>query len=184
VFGLDDNTNIISWGYAVSPEHDIVSLFKLLLAPSSVLPQSTSSSPLFKAVESKIRDLHKSAMELVSMYLGELWDHFVVSDTISAEDPTGLQIYITIPAGWPDSVRKQMTGALDKAGIITWAPGCRVEYLREPQAAAHAMVHDLQQQIKLQVRVPICIQDSESEYLVLTSFSRKVRSSLCATAAA
>jgi molecular chaperone DnaK (HSP70) len=141
VIGIDADQRV-RFGYAVSFEDERFQLFKLLMVKQNFLPQTLRASAPFSAIQEKSATLGKTARELVSMYLRLLWKSFTEALARKEEEWTGLQLVITIPAGWPDSVQEVIIDALGDAGILAFSPGCQVRFLREPQAAAQAMVPD------------------------------------------
>lgn len=70
-----------------------------------------------------LRESGKTAIDLISDYLGALWKH--VLETIykargkSAIEAMAFHVVITVPAIWKDYARQGMEEAARKAGILT-----------------------------------------------------------------
>ncbi|KAK4154802.1 hypothetical protein C8A00DRAFT_32397 [Chaetomidium leptoderma] len=139
--------NDTQWGYGVSSENEPFVLFKLLLVRQDLLPQTVQTSPLFRDIQKKSALVGMTGRALASAYLGKLWQHFLSDARFNEQERNEMQLAITIPAGWPESVQADMTAALREAGILASTPGgCNVRFFWEPQAAAHAMILDLNQE--------------------------------------
>lgn len=105
-----------------------------------------------------VKELGKSAIQVVADYLRLLWRH-VVEDIIrdrgsSAFKGLPLKVWITVPAIWDDNARKRMRQAARMAGILEHrtAGETTVELVAEPEAAAMAVLDDFQKRPDIQVR--------------------------------
>jgi hypothetical protein len=145
LLGIQPETQEFSFGHAVSPEDERLGLFKLLFVNQDHLPETVRTSPLFQSPHGKSADLGKTAKDLVTIYLKLLWQHFVKLAPFSEKEQREMQLIITIPAGWPDSVHADMTTAIRDADILTLASGRNPIFIREPQAAARAMIRELRE---------------------------------------
>lgn len=82
-----------------------------------------------------------------------------------------MQLIITIPAGWPDSVHADLTTAIRDADILTPASGRNLIFIREPQAAARAMIRELGE--KIDAKVCTITASSPPKVFIRSSTSRR-----------
>lgn len=111
------------WGYTIPPDADPIRWFKLLLLREDDLASELRGSELISRGRRMLRESGKTAIDLISDYLGALWKH--VLETIykargkSAIEAMAFHVVITVPAIWKDYARQGMEEAARKAGILT-----------------------------------------------------------------
>ncbi|KEZ44401.1 hypothetical protein SAPIO_CDS3391 [Scedosporium apiospermum] len=71
-----------------------------------------------------------------------LWKHFLARTQLSSAEREQMRIVVSLPASWPDTILATMKDILVQAGIIGSRHGHNLQFVREPQAAALAMIYD------------------------------------------
>jgi len=95
----------------------------------------------------------KTGKDLACIYLHHLWQHFLNFAQLGAYEKQQMRIVVTLPAGWPDAICVKVKDVLDQAGILGSVPSYDLQFLREPQAVALAMVYDAKDDSLLAVRL-------------------------------
>ncbi|KAF6835704.1 Hsp70 family chaperone [Colletotrichum plurivorum] len=139
------------WGYGIpaSNGHEPLKWFKLLLIDANDLPRELRASPQIATARKILSDNNKNAIEVVSDYLKNLWDHSIESIKLTAGkklvELCKFHVVITLPAIWPAYAKARMRRAAQKAGILDtrWAGQTTLSFISEPEAAALATMRDL-----------------------------------------
>lgn len=142
------------WGYAIPPDADPIRWFKLLLLREEDLASEFRESEFILRGRKLLKEINKSATEVVGDYLGALWKH--VLETIYKArskyviDAMAFHVVITVPAIWKDYARQAMEEAASKAGILTprAAGPTTLAFVPEPEAAALATLGEGKRQFK------------------------------------
>ncbi|KAK4041240.1 hypothetical protein C8A01DRAFT_34761 [Parachaetomium inaequale] len=162
LLGADDS---VDWGFITPSEGEILDLFKLLLVPDDLLPPAIHGSPLFQALQKKRAQLGMTATDLTAIYLGPLMQHLVRVIRLTDEQRRNMELVVTIPAGWPESVC-----------ILGPGSGVHLRFVGEARAAAGAMIEDLRLVKEVRVGDMITVVDcggitADSTTLEITSTS-------------
>ncbi|MDI1486536.1 MAG: hypothetical protein OHK93_005767 [Ramalina farinacea] len=144
----------LMWGYAIPPDADPIRWFKLLLLREEDLASEFRESEFILRGRKLLKEINKSATEVVGDYLGALWKH--VLETIYKArskyviDAMAFHVVITVPAIWKDYARQAMEEAASKAGILTprAAGPTTLAFVPEPEAAALATLGEGKRQFK------------------------------------
>jgi molecular chaperone DnaK (HSP70) len=137
----------IEWGYAISPDAERLSWFKLLLA-EEILPPDVRDSIQLKVTKKVLHRLKKSAEEVTADYLRRLWEYALTD--IRRQNPRSIdgmpfRIVIGVPANWPQDAQNKMRDAAKQAGLLDPRAGglmTALEFVAEPEAAALAAFHE------------------------------------------
>lgn len=130
------------WGYGVPSDADPARWFKLLLLKDEDIDVEIHSSEFLIRGRRMLRELNKSAEDLVADYLRLLWQHVLESISRargeSVIEAMVLTVVITVPAIWKDYARDRMRSAAKTAGILAWraAGQTTLIFAPEPEAAA------------------------------------------------
>uniref|UniRef100_A0A0D2XA94 Heat shock 70 kDa protein 12B n=1 Tax=Fusarium oxysporum (strain Fo5176) TaxID=660025 RepID=A0A0D2XA94_FUSOF len=73
------NSRDIKWGYGISPEHEPLKWFKLLLLEPKDIPQGAANSTQLKEARRLQSKVGKEPVEIVACFLRKIWDHSVES---------------------------------------------------------------------------------------------------------
>jgi molecular chaperone DnaK (HSP70) len=146
----------IEWGYAISPDAERLSWFKLLLA-EEILPSNVRDSIQLRATKKILYRLKKSAEEVIADYLRRLWDYTLID--IRRQNPKSIyglpfRIVVGVPVNWPPDAQKKMRDAARQAGLLDQRAGglaTTLEFVAEPEAAALAAFHEGNIQHNIQV---------------------------------
>ena len=106
-----------------------------------------------------VQSLGKSAIQVIADYLRLLWKH-AVDDIVrdrgsSAFRGSLLKVWITVPAIWTETARNRMREAARMAGILDYrtAGKTTLDLVAEPEAAAIAVLNDMQKRPDIEVRI-------------------------------
>ncbi|KAF1938603.1 hypothetical protein EJ02DRAFT_514404 [Clathrospora elynae] len=135
------DNGVVKWGYAIPPDAERLSWFKLLLAEDS-LPQKVRESSQLQATKKLLQKLNKTALDVTSEYLQKLWLYAL--DDIRKQIPNSIdgmpfRIVLSVPAKWPKEARDRMQSAAQRAGLLsrqTTGLETKLEFVGEPEAAA------------------------------------------------
>ncbi|KAK5990390.1 Heat shock 70 kDa 12B-like protein [Cladobotryum mycophilum] len=145
----EDGNETPTWGYNV-PSHVIAARwFKLCLLDDEDIPANIRESNQLKEARALLTRLNKHAIEVISNYLRELWDHSI--ENIERSVGRGLvqlsrfKIVVTLPAIWPAYAQARMKQAIEQAGILEMrsAGDTTLTFVSEPEAAALATIEDM-----------------------------------------
>jgi hypothetical protein len=148
------------WGYNIPVETKAIQWFKLLLLNDEDLDDHVRDATQLQEARQALRVLGKSAMDVITDYLGCLWKHALTA----VENGTGpafvkqspFRIIITVPAIWKSYMRERMRQAASLAGLLDRdEPGCphtELDFISEPEAAAIATFADLRNILDIEVR--------------------------------
>lgn len=132
----------IHWGYGVPEDVDAFRLFKLLLLHPDDLEPGVRNWAAFQNAQERGGKSRRSANDLAGTYLCQLWKHFLARTQLSSTEREQMRIVVSLPASWPDTILATMKDILVQAGIIGSRHGHNLQFVREPQAAALAMIYD------------------------------------------
>lgn len=142
-----DPNNI--WGVNAKHDEEALRWFKLLLVNQEDLDEETRTSAYIQKARSDLLASGKSAVEAVSIFLKEMFEHAVEMLKSSVGrgmvDSSRFHIVYTVPAIWPEYARRRMQEAVEQAGILEHREIGRTTYdvVSEPEAAALATLSDL-----------------------------------------
>ncbi|KAF6790673.1 Hsp70 family chaperone [Colletotrichum sojae] len=123
--------------------------FKLLLIDENDLTPELRASPQIAAAWKILLDSNKNAIEVISDYLKNLWNHSIESIKLTAGkklvDLCKFHVVITLPSIWPAYAKARIRPPAQNAGIFdTRAAGeTTLSFISEPEAAALATMRDL-----------------------------------------
>lgn len=161
------NSRDIKWGYGISPEHEPLKWFKLLLLEPKDIPQGAANSTQLKEARRLQSKVGKEPVEIVACFLRKIWDHSVESIRRAIGDGvmkrSKFQVVITLPAIWPPYAQQRMKMAAKQAGILDprLAGSTTLRFVSEPEAAALATIKDLSKRSSIKVRIYIAINVTE-----------------------
>ncbi|KAF4998502.1 hypothetical protein FGRMN_3121 [Fusarium graminum] len=142
IFYRHRNDQNPSWGYATPEDDSVLRWFKLLLIDEKDLPEKVRKSPQVKAARALLHKCNKTPVQVFADYLGKIWDHsypqIAAAEGDRFTDLYPLHFVVTLPAIWPDYVRKRMTASMQLAGLLSFtADGdTKISFISEPEAAA------------------------------------------------
>ena len=140
-----------SWGFeAASDDPATIQWFKLLLVEEQHLPENIKSCDYLKRARSALRDVGKTAQEVVKDYLALLWERTL--DTLRSNYPSTVlnafpfRVVLTVPATWAEYAADRLHRAAVEAGIMDSRPcgATTLDIVAEPEAAAFATMVDYQ----------------------------------------
>lgn len=142
------------WGYAVDLTDLSFCWIKILLEENH--KYATMVEPV-KNSNTLLREVHKTAQEVVADYLKLLWEYTI--DDIRKHYPNykdiySLRVVLTVPAIWSPAAKDKTLDAAKLAGM----PG-KIELVTEPEAAALATLKEKADENQLQVR-PISVKNA------------------------
>lgn len=123
------------------------------------IPEDVGNAQQVRAAQASLRQLNKSAVDVISDYLRELWKHSIINirRAIGGQlvDISRFRIVATIPAIWPAYAQLRMFEAINKADILKarTAGETILEFLSEPEAAALATIKNLSAYNKANIEV-------------------------------
>lgn len=109
---------------------------------------SSSEEKVVEVTRAQLKNLRKTAVEVISDYLRFLWKHILerlrIRLTAPALDNMALKIVLTVPAIWDHNAQQQMLSAATTAGMLDYRSCGQTEItlLAEPAAAALATYFD------------------------------------------
>ncbi|KAL7936286.1 HSP70 family [Trichoderma chlorosporum] len=141
----------ISWGYSIPEKESSHKLewFKLCLLDEDDIPRDIRDAVQIQAARKALKEANKSAVEVISDYLRELWKHSIanIKRAIGPQlvDISKFKVVVTLPAIWPAYAQIRMEESIKKAGILDarTAGATILEFLSEPEAAALATISDM-----------------------------------------
>lgn len=144
------------WGFGAEIEDMKLQCVKLLLE-SSEQYYSAILKDTIAQINSILREINKTAEEVVTDYLSLLWEYsksYIRKTYPHFETTYSLSVILTVPAIWGQEARKSTLKAAKEAGIND------VELRTEPEAAALATLRELHDtQDPLQVNCPNALSD-------------------------
>jgi hypothetical protein len=139
---LYDGSEAPKWGFGVPSGAKCLQWFKLLLLEESSMPEDVRSSTYIREARQMLRELGKSAIDVVADYLRLLWRH-ALKEMVDAEGETEVEgqpfwVVITFPAIWPLYAQNRMHQGATLAGIADrrHAGETRLDLYPEPEAAS------------------------------------------------
>jgi molecular chaperone DnaK (HSP70) len=121
---------------------------KLFLSPLFLENMNSTDEAIVDVTRKQLRQLKKSALDVISDYLRFFWDHILerlrARLTTVVLDNMVLKVVLTIPAIWDHSAHEKMRNAAERAGITKYRP-CGLTELSsfaEPAAAALSTYFD------------------------------------------
>ncbi|KAF5653827.1 Hsp70 chaperone protein [Fusarium sp. NRRL 25303] len=160
------NNQDIKWGYGISPEHEPLKWFKLLLLEPKDIPQGAANSTQLKEARRLQSKAGKEPVEIVACFLRKIWDHSVESIRRTIGDDvmkrSNFQVVITLPAIWPPYAQHRMKMAAKMAGILDPRPAgpTTLRFVSEPEAAALATIKDLSKRSSIKAGDAIVVCDA------------------------
>jgi len=149
-----------TWGYEIPYDKTAIKWFKLMLLDEEDLkPDTVKNCTLLAKSRQGLHDQKKTTIEVISIYLRELWKHSldVIGTAIGRPllNSSKLSVVITLPAIWPDYARGRMIEAARLAGILDrrTAGDTNLSFVGEPEAAAFATLHDMSGRHDIKVRL-------------------------------
>ncbi|KAI0517580.1 hypothetical protein F5B22DRAFT_654801 [Xylaria bambusicola] len=137
----------VAWGHQAADSADLITWFKLLLLDEDSLEPHLRNTAHIIQARNSVEKTGKSAVEVISDYLGKVWDHALEAVTrINGQDfmtTRAFHLVITVPAIWQDSTVALMESAVEKAGILMKHQGrenTTYTIVSEPEAAALAVI--------------------------------------------
>lgn len=144
--------NQVFWGFNIPPGEKPLQWFKLLLLREedmklSKMDTAKIESPFISETRAMLKNLGKSAEEVVSDYLGLLWKHLleaIRSSMGASADSLPMRVVLTFPAIWPVYAQSRMRQVAVTAGIMDPRQGgeTKLDLCAEPEAAAIAVMDD------------------------------------------
>lgn len=138
----------IKWGFNVPPDEKPLRWFKLLLLSDNDMDKEVRDCTYIKEAKEMLKNLNKSAENVIADYLGLLWRHVLKEIKVvqgeAAVDGQPFRVVITFPAIWPLYAQSRMRQAAATAGILDPRHGGRtiLDLYPEPEAAALAVMDD------------------------------------------
>lgn len=156
----EDDT--ITWGYEIDSDVDPIRWFKLLLVNEEDLSPELRASEFILRARKMLRQIKKTASDLISDYLRSLWKH--VLETITRDrgetvlEALQFVVVITVPAIWKGYARQKMEKAARKAGILDRRPAGKtiLTFVPEPEAASLSVLCEPGRQVKKNDLYLIC----------------------------
>ncbi|EXM11841.1 hypothetical protein FOIG_01350 [Fusarium odoratissimum NRRL 54006] len=170
------NSRDIKWGYGISPEHEPLKWFKLLLLEPKDIPQGAANSTQLKEARRLQSKFRKEPVGIVACFLRKIWDHSVESIRRAIGDGvmkrSKFQVVITLPAIWPPYAQQRMKMAAKQAGILDprLAGPTTLRFVSEPEAAALATIKDLSKRSSIKAGDTIVVCDAGGGTVDLISY--------------
>ncbi|KAF5575134.1 hypothetical protein FPANT_11463 [Fusarium pseudoanthophilum] len=170
------NNQDVKWGYGISPEHEPLKWFKLLLLEPKDIPPGVSESTQLKEARRLLANARKEPVEVVTSFLRKIWDHSVESIRRAiGEDVvkrSRFQVVITLPAIWAPYAQQRMKVAAKQAGILDprLAGPTTLRFVSEPEAAALATIKDLSKRSSIKAGDTIVVCDAGGGTVDLISY--------------
>ncbi|EXL89731.1 hypothetical protein FOPG_00319 [Fusarium oxysporum f. sp. conglutinans race 2 54008] len=170
------NSRDIKWGCGISPEHEPLKWFKLLLLEPKDIPQGATNSTQLKEARRLQSKVGKEPVEIVACFLRKIWDHSVESIRRAIGDGvmkrSKFQVVITLPAIWPPYAQQRMKMAAKQAGILDprLAGPTTLRFVSEPEAAALATIKDLSKRSSIKAGDTIVVCDAGGGTVDLISY--------------
>ncbi|KAH6877230.1 hypothetical protein B0T10DRAFT_540642 [Thelonectria olida] len=133
------------WGYEITSDMTPIKWFKLLLLRNDDLKEDVRNSKPLEEGRQWLKSNGYTAVDVVAMYLGKLWDHAYATLKSQVEvDSLPLRVAISIPAIWPHYAQDAMRQAADKAGITKkrLIGETTLDLVQEPEAAGLSILFD------------------------------------------
>ena len=131
--------------------------FKLLLIEEKDLPNDVRESSQLREARAYLRNINKTAIEVIGLYLRHLWNHAIQIITTAVGKAvlnySQHHVVITLPAIWPEYAKSRMREAAILAGIVQkrLEAETSLTFVSEPEAAALATLSDLTQRPDIKV---------------------------------
>lgn len=140
------------WGYDVSPKEEYFQWIKVLLETEST---NTKAFEDVKQSNTLLEKLNKSPEDVVSDYLGALWNYTKedIRKRVSDEDwesSYNTWVVLTVPAVWSKMAKQNTYAAALKAGL-----GDNIQLVAEPEAAALATLREKAEANTIEVRMSV-----------------------------
>ncbi|RYC84381.1 hypothetical protein BFJ63_vAg12749 [Fusarium oxysporum f. sp. narcissi] len=170
------NSRDIKWGYGISPEHEPLKWFKLLLLEPKDIPQGAANSAQLKEARRLQSKVGKEPVEIVACFLRKIWDHSVESIRRAIGDGvmkrSKFQVVITLPAIWSPYAQQRMKMAAKQAGILDprLAGSTTLRFVSEPEAATLATIKDLSKRSSIKAGDTIVVCDAGGGTVDLISY--------------
>ncbi|CVK84197.1 related to hsp70 protein [Fusarium mangiferae] len=161
------NNQDIKWGYGISPEHEPLKWFKLLLLEPKDIPQGAANSTQLKEARRLQSKAGREPVKIVACFLRKIWDHSVESIRRTIGDDvmkrSNFQVVITLPAIWPPYAQHRMKMAANQAGILDPRPAgpTTLRFVSEPEAAALATIKDLSKRSSIKDLISYIFQSTD-----------------------
>ncbi|KAL2808589.1 hypothetical protein BJX63DRAFT_408776 [Aspergillus granulosus] len=152
----------VMWGYDIPADADPVRWFKLLLLRDEDLAPELRASDFVLRGRKMLRELNKTATEVIADYLRCMWEHIMAtirkSRSKSVIAALTFHVVITVPAIWKDYARREMEQAARMAGILEYREigPTTLTFAPEPEAAALATLCEQGQDINTDDVYVIC----------------------------
>ncbi|KAL3465551.1 hypothetical protein BJX64DRAFT_297227 [Aspergillus heterothallicus] len=152
----------VMWGYDIPADADPVRWFKLLLLRDEDLAPELRASDFVLRGRKMLRELGKTATEVIADYLRCMWEHIMAtirkSRSKSVLAALTFQVVITVPAIWKDYARREMEEAARMAGILEHREigPTTLTFAPEPEAAALATLCEYGQEFSTNDVYVIC----------------------------
>ncbi|KAL2070911.1 hypothetical protein VTL71DRAFT_13937 [Oculimacula yallundae] len=144
----DEYDRPAKWGFGLHASDTSIRWVKLLLSPLSLSALNTQEERVVDTTRRHLREIGKTAIEVIADYLRFLWSHILARLTVRLTAPVldnmVLKVVLTVPAIWDHGAQQQMRTAARKAGILDYRACGQTEItlIAEPAAAALATYHD------------------------------------------
>ncbi|KAI0198444.1 hypothetical protein F4808DRAFT_451975 [Astrocystis sublimbata] len=147
----NEETGEVQWGYNIPTDVQSIQWFKLLLLDSEDLPATLQNSTHIQAARDKLKNLGKTAVEVIGDYLKVLWKHIIAE----IQDEKGRSMI----NGTPYHV---ILSAAERAGILEdrIAGKTALDFISEPEAAALATLPELDNRDDLKVGDTFVVMDA------------------------
>ncbi|EME86907.1 uncharacterized protein MYCFIDRAFT_172600 [Pseudocercospora fijiensis CIRAD86] len=155
-YGDENGSSGNVWGYEVAPRMKSYAWMKLLLDPEQMTKYDDPSLTKSQGEGVLRKPLNKTAVEICADYLTELasFAYQSLEKRVSPEvlQATPLDFWFTVPAVWSDKAKRDTLRAAQKAAKqakLRAHPDSQVFLIREPEAAAIAVLSDVTQDRRL-----------------------------------
>jgi molecular chaperone DnaK (HSP70) len=124
----------------------------------------SSEERVVEATRIQLKELKKTAVDVISDYLRFLWQHVLerlrIRLTAPALDNMAFKIVLTVPAIWDHNAQQQMITAATRAGMLDQRRLCgetEITLMAEPAAAALATYFDSEIKLNPIVKVSLIL---------------------------